>query len=62
MPTYAASSLYWNSAATVNTVGGDDNGMNINMQYGIVPPGPGFVGGNVLNGANKKDHRRYTRR
>ncbi len=52
IPTYGLSSPVWDTAATVNHTSSADT-MHINMIYGTVPPGPGFIGGNVYSGAGK---------
>ena len=54
IPTYHDSALYW-SNAPYQTFAGNTNvyGVNIWMQSGIVTNGPGFVGGNISQGANK---------
>jgi hypothetical protein len=54
VPTYHDSSLHWNTAsyATV-TSGSMTTGTDIYMQYGTVPSGPGFIGGDVTAGAGK---------
>jgi plastocyanin len=53
IPTYHATSLYWNSATIINHSGSATTGKNIYMQLGTVTSGPGFIGGNVTMGANK---------
>jgi uncharacterized protein YjdB len=53
MPTYHTSSNYWYSANVINHTGGTDDGNDINMAYGTVTAGAGFIGGNVNTGANK---------
>ncbi|MGN6477649.1 MAG: T9SS type A sorting domain-containing protein, partial [Flavipsychrobacter sp.] len=52
LPTYATSALMWNSASILYH-SGDDLGQDINLQYGTVTGGPGFISGNVSAGANK---------
>jgi len=52
MPTYHTSSLLW-SNATVVQVGPSTFTADIQFIGGNNPGGPGFVGGSVLNGANK---------
>lgn len=53
-PTYHTSSAYWNTATVINhTAGTVDAGKDINMNYGTVTSGPGFIAGNVTMGANK---------
>ena len=54
IPTYHTSSSYWNSATVFyHTSGTEDINQNINMGYGTVTSGPGFIGGSVLTGANR---------
>lgn len=53
VPTYHTASLMWNTATLISHAGGVTNGKNITMQTGTLTSGPGFVGGNVLLGANK---------
>jgi PKD repeat protein len=53
VPTYHYSSLYWNTATVIYHNGGNTIGKHVNMQQGIVPSGPGFIGGNISMGAGK---------
>jgi len=54
IPTYHTSSYYWYAADVIAHVSGTVNSHeDINMQYGAVTSGPGFIGGNVATGANK---------
>ena len=53
VPTYHDSSLYWNSATLINHFGGSSLYRMIYMKSGIYTTGPGFVGGNISQGANK---------
>lgn len=53
VPTYHTSSLMWNTATIINHTGGITSGKNITMQTGTLTSGPGFIGGNVNQGANK---------
>lgn len=54
LPTYHDSSLYWNTAMTVNATNTSNAYIaNIWMRVGEPTSGPGFVGGNVSLGANK---------
>jgi len=53
MPTYHTSSSYWYSADVFYHTGGTDDGENINMAYGTVTAGAGFIAGDVTTGANK---------
>jgi trimeric autotransporter adhesin len=52
IPTYAASTPNWYSAAGI-THSTSADAMNITMVYGTVPPGPGFISGYVYAGAGK---------
>ncbi len=53
-PTYHNASVYWHSANVIYHITGTvDAGKDINMGYGTVSGGPGFVAGNVTTGANK---------
>lgn len=49
LPTYYDSSLTWNNALFVN----GQSTVNVFMISGSNPGGPGFIGGSVLQGANK---------
>jgi len=54
LPTYGLDSLHWTGATTFSYSGaGISSGHNINLQCGTVTSGPGFIGGNVTQGANK---------
>lgn len=55
LPTYGLDSLHWSGAVTFVYSGtGVSSGHNINLQCGTVTSsGPGFIGGNVTQGANK---------
>jgi hypothetical protein len=53
VPTYHLNSLYWNTATLINHTGGNSSNKYILMQTGTVTSGPGFIGGNVSQGANK---------
>ncbi len=52
IPTYGLSSPYWYSASAFLHLPIADT-QNINMIYGTVPPGPGFISGLVVWGAGK---------
>src|SRR5690606_12603173 len=52
VPTYHTSSLMWNTATIINHTGGATSGKHITMQTGTLTSGPGFIGGNVNQGAN----------
>lgn len=51
-PTYYGNELLWSNATTVN-LNAATAVCNINLISGSNPGGPGFIGGNVLQGANK---------
>jgi hypothetical protein len=51
-PTYGASSATWSAATTINHTSPVDV-QNINMIWGTVPSGPGFIGGLISSGAGK---------
>jgi uncharacterized protein YjdB len=54
IPTYHDSSYYWHDAAVVyHTAGSSDVNKNIYMTSGTATSGVGFIGGNVMTGANK---------
>jgi hypothetical protein len=56
LPTYADSSLSWSTAYTPLTFvwSQHKNDFDISLRGGTNPGGPGFIGGNVLVGANKQ--------
>lgn len=53
VPTYHDSSLVWSSATLIYHTGGATGNRHIYMRKGTVTGGPGFVAGNVTQGANK---------
>ena len=54
LPTYHTSNFYWYDAAVLAHITGTSNTyQDINMAYGTVTSGPGFIGGNVTTGANR---------
>ena len=54
IPTYHTSSFYWHDATVLYHVAGtSDTYQDINMATGVITPGPGFISGNVLTGANR---------
>lgn len=53
VPTYHDSALLWSNAQVINHTGGSSTGKHIYMRTGTLTSGPGFVGGNVSQGANK---------
>lgn len=54
LPTYYGNSLFWNYAAQVN-VNANTSGVDIWLIAGANQGGPGFVGGDVTQGANKTE-------
>ncbi|MES2703070.1 MAG: T9SS type A sorting domain-containing protein [Bacteroidota bacterium] len=52
IPTYGASTPYWYLAANIAHAAAT-NVQDINMIYGTVPAGPGFISGYVVSGAGK---------
>lgn len=52
IPTYSLATPYWYAAASIAHGTGSDS-LHINMVYGTVPPGPGFIGGLISSGAGK---------
>lgn len=52
LPTYADSSLFWSSAFVLPPGNNTTYALNIHMKQGTNTSGPGFVGGNVNQGAN----------
>lgn len=53
MPTYHQTSLYWSQAQQITHAGGTTSGKDIYLAAGNPGSGPGFVGGNIAQGANK---------
>lgn len=55
LPTYHDSSLNWSGATTFRDTAWltNANNLNVSLRSGTNPGGPGFIGGNVLVGANK---------
>ncbi len=53
VPTYGLSSSVWDSAATFTHAASATDTQHINMIYGTVPPGPGFIGGLISSGAGR---------
>ncbi len=53
VPTYGASNAHWDTAVTVTHTAGATDSMHIDMVSGIVPAGPGFIGGYISSGAGK---------
>ncbi len=52
IPTYSLSTPYWYASDTIPHGTGTDT-MHVNMIYGTVPSGPGFISGYVVSGAGK---------
>ena len=50
---YPSSAMTWSDATYVNIQAGQLTNVVWGCPTGVVPPGPGFVGGNVSQGANK---------
>lgn len=53
LPTYYTSSASWSSATGLSSGNFGTTASNINMIAGTNPGGPGFIGGQVIMGANK---------
>ena len=54
MPTYHTSDFYWHDATVLYHVSSTaDINQDIDMVYGTVTSGPGFIGGDVTTGANR---------
>jgi PKD repeat protein len=54
LPTYGDTGLIWQNSSTL-ILYGDDVYASIHMRAGVNPGGPGFIGGKVSQGANKKE-------
>lgn len=54
MPTYDSSSLFWSGAVWLTTGAWGTSTHDISLIPGNNPGGPGFVGGSIFAGANKK--------
>ena len=52
IPTYGLSNPHWDTATVVNHTSPTDS-MHINLLYGTVPSGPGFIGGYITSGAGR---------
>ncbi len=52
IPTYGLSTPHWDSASSIMHTSGTDT-MHINMIYGTVPSGTGFISGFVVSGAGR---------
>ena len=53
MPTYLDSTLFWINAFNVNVLNTNILNADIHLVSGNNPGGPGFIGGNILQGANR---------
>ncbi len=54
VPTYHTSSYFWNTADVINHISGTaDVNKDIDMAWGTVPAGTGFIAGDVTTGANR---------
>jgi len=53
VPTYATTSLRWDSAANI-MINSTPKTAYVSMRYGVNRGGPGFISGKVAQGANKK--------
>lgn len=54
IPTYHSSFFYWHDASVIShTSGTSDINEDITMLTGTATPGPGFISGSVLTGANR---------
>ena len=52
IPTYGLSTAHWDTATNIVHVSATDT-QHINMIYGTVPTGPGFIGGLIISGAGR---------
>ncbi len=52
LPTYATNAAYWNNATVINHTGATSYA-SVWLQQGTPMTGPGFISGNILQGANK---------
>ena len=52
VPTYGLSTILWSSSSTISHINATDT-QHINMIYGTVPSGPGFIGGLISEGAGR---------
>ncbi|HHG85535.1 MAG TPA: T9SS type A sorting domain-containing protein [Bacteroidetes bacterium] len=53
MPTYADTAIYWNNAGQILSVN-FPTVVNFSTRFGTNPGGPGFIGGYISQGANKR--------
>jgi hypothetical protein len=53
IPTYGYSSTYWATASATTHSSGLSDSQNVQMQYGTVSSGTGFIGGRVVSGSGK---------
>lgn len=55
LPTYHDNDLTWSNATVINLSPNANATADINMVAGVNPGGPGFIGGLISQGANKRD-------
>lgn len=55
LPTYHDSDTYWSNATVITVSSNTLNQADITMVNGMNPGGPGFIGGLISQGANKRD-------
>ncbi len=55
LPTYHDNDLMWNNATVIGLAANGTATANINLVAGNNPGGPGFIGGLISQGANKRD-------
>ena len=57
LPTYYGDQLMWSNATTIAQASSQNNWTfyTVNLVQGVNPGGPGFIGGNVTQGANKQE-------
>lgn len=55
LPTYHDNDLMWNNASVITVTANGSVIADINMVAGTNPGGPGFIGGLISQGANKRD-------
>ncbi len=53
IPTYYGDVLFWNQSTELSLCTGNIQNVNINLEHGINPGGPGFIGGFISQGANR---------
>jgi len=55
LPTYSDTALVWNQAGVITLPVNATATANVNLRAGTNPGGPGFIGGLISQGANKRD-------